>query len=77
MTKVPPIYSKEEFRIHACEECGEDLVRFQGKLLCKVCITISKQALPGWEPEDVPFEVVFPNRASRRAAEKELRKGNI
>lgn len=64
--KVPKIWSKENFRIPACEECGEDLVKFHGKWLCPDDMKISVRALPGWEPEDVPFGALYPNREARR-----------
>lgn len=63
---VPKIYSKESFRIPACEECGEDLVKFRGKWVCKDDMKIEIQAFPGWPAEEVPFGVLYPNRESRR-----------
>lgn len=65
-SKVPPTYSKESFRIPACEECGEDLVKFRGKWTCKKCMKLKAQVMIGWEPEEVSFGAIYPNRQERR-----------
>ena len=67
-SNIPKIESKwnENFRIPACEECGEDLVKFRGKWVCRDCMKIEVQALPFWEPEEVSFRVLYPNREYRR-----------
>lgn len=66
--KIPEIKRdwNDNFRIPACEECGEDLVKFRGKWLCRDCMKINVKALPFWEAEEVSFRVLYPNRDSRR-----------
>ncbi len=64
--KIPKIYKKERFEIPLCEKCGEELVKFRGKWVCKDCMKLMTQALPGWEEEEVPFGALYPNREFRR-----------
>lgn len=63
---VPKILKGNQHSIPACEECGEDLVNFHGKWTCRYCMKISIQAFPGWEPEEIPFGMLYQNRAQRR-----------
>ena len=67
--KVPKIYSEGlGFKIPLCEICGEELVKFRGKWVCKTDMKLTIQAFPGWEREEVEFGVLYPNRESRRNA---------
>ena len=63
---IPKIYSRESFRIPACEVCGENMVKFRGKWLCPDDMKLTVQAMPGWAPEEIPFKALYPNRESRR-----------
>lgn len=65
--KVPKIYSKGiGYKIPLCSECGEEMVKFRGKWVCKICMKLKVKALPFWEEEEVEFGVLYPNRESRR-----------
>jgi hypothetical protein len=64
--KLPKTYKKEDYRIPLCEKCGEELVKFRGKWVCKDCMKLKIQALPGWEPEEVSFGAIYSNREHRR-----------
>ena len=55
----------DNFRIPACSECGEDLVKFRGKWLCRDCMKITVK-FPLEKPEEVSFRVLYPNREARR-----------
>lgn len=65
-TKVPKIYEGVQHIIPACDVCGENMVKFRGKWLCRDCMVIPVQAIPGWDVEDVSFRVLYPNRHFRR-----------
>lgn len=65
--KIPKTYEKEiGFRIPLCEECGEEMVKFRDKWVCKTDMKLQIQAFPGWEPEEIEFKVLYPNREYRR-----------
>lgn len=68
-SKVPKTYKKEDYRIPLCEICGEEMVRFRGKWLCVIDMKLKIKALPFWEPEEISFNVLYPNREYRRNKE--------
>jgi len=64
--KITPTFKKIRYKIPLCEKCGKELVKFHGKWICKTDMKLSVKALPGWEPEEIEFQVLYPNRESRR-----------
>ena len=64
--KVAKIYSKENYKIPLCSECGEEMVKFRGKWVCKDDMKIKVKAFPFWEAEEVSFGALYPNREYRR-----------
>lgn len=65
--KIAPIYSNEDFHVHACDRCGEDLVRFLGKWACRYCLIIPYNSIFGDKIAGMKLIEAFPNRAARRA----------
>jgi len=64
--KIPGIFKESTGLNPMCDECGEQLVKFRNKWVCKTDMKLKIQAFPGWEPEEVEFQVLYPNRESRR-----------
>jgi hypothetical protein len=62
---IPKIYAKDSFRIPLCSECGEEMVRFRGKWVCRTDMKLPVRTAPG-KNEEIPFGALYPNRESRR-----------
>lgn len=69
MNKIPTILKNVPHTIPACDECGEDMVRF-GKgptgWICRYCTELPKLDSMGQVQETIQFMEIFPNRAARR-----------
>jgi hypothetical protein len=66
MGRIPPTYKEVEFRIPACEKCGDDLIRFMGRWACKKCLQIPHDNIFGTEFAGLMLGDAFPNREARR-----------
>lgn len=76
MRRVPPTYrfrlpdgtpitSQTEHRIPACGKCGDDLVRWRGKWVCRKCFTFAELESNNMLDKGIPLIERFPNRTAR------------